>query len=707
MIHREQLLLLVWSLVAGMTMNGCAQAPTAVERPDRLAIRVETDGLYRLSAAELDPLGWDVSQLDHAHLRLSQGGSVVPFALRGQGRERQLIFYGRVTPSRYYGHNIYWLEMADGGAAPLPERKVAPAGDEAAHQLAHTVRFEEDLTYVTQVKEGDPWLGTRLYAPGTIVVPLTTPHLVEGPATLRVQLWAASQSPAKPDHHLLLHLNGQAVADVHWDGIGFHLIEADLPAGTLQGDTHTLSLNAPGDTGARLEVIYLDWVEITYWRALVAEGDSLAFAGQAGSYALSGFRQGDIELWEMTDAARPVRLQGHIVGQVGNLPYSLRFTDTAVGQRRYQAAARGALLRPAAVYPAAPLLTPPPAGADYVIIVHPSLREAIKPLAEWRAKQGLRVAAITTEQIYDRFSHGLPDPAALREFLRWGAREWPPPAPRFVLLAGDASYDPRDRLRAPFKDLVPTWLVSTQHMGETASDDWFADLDEDGRADLAIGRLPAQEAQQMRAMVDKILAYEQGAPGGEWRRRLLFVSDDDDPLFVTLNEGLIAALSPGYQAIHIVVGRDAEPRSMLLAALNEGASVVNYVGHGAIDVWAKEDLFRADDVATLDQQGRLPLVIAWACLSGYFHHPQAESLAERLLAEKKGAIAALVPTSETMAADQQLLADALFRYLFAEATLGEAILRARQEMDPSQPGLRDVLRTFVLLGDPALRLVQP
>ncbi|MDH7487679.1 MAG: C25 family cysteine peptidase [Anaerolineae bacterium] len=700
---RRQLLLLVWALVAGMTMSGCAQAPAAVERPERLAIRVERDGLYRLSAAELDPLGWDVSPLDHARWRLSQGGSVVPFALRGQGRERQLIFYGHVTPSRYYDHNIYWLEMANGGATPLPERRVAPTGDEAAHQAAHTVRFEEDLTYVAQVREGDPWLGTRLYAPGMITVPLTTPHLVEGPATLRVQLWAASQSPAAPDHHLRLRLNGQAVADVRWDGIGPHLIEADLPPGTLQGDTHILDLDAPGDTGARLEAVYLDWVEITYRRALVAEGDSLAFAGQAGSYALSGFRHGDIELWEVTDTARPVRLQGHIVEPAAD-GYILRFGDG--GEHRYQAAAVTALLRPAAVRPAPPPLTIPPGGADYVVIAHPSLQKAVMPLVEWRTAQGLRTAVVTTEQVYDRFSYGLPDAAALREFLRWAHEEWPPPAPRFVLLAGDASTDPCDRLDGPFKSLLPTWLLPTQHIGETASDDWFADLDEDGRADLAIGRLPAQEAQQMQAMVDKILAYEQGAPGGEWRHRLLFVSDDDDPFFVTLNDGLIAALPSGYQAIRIVVGRDADPRAGLLAALNGGVSVVNYVGHGAIDVWAKEELFRAADVAALDQQGRLPLVIAWACLSGYFHHPQAESLGERLLlAEKKGAIAALVPTGETMAADQQLLADALFRYLFAEPTLGEAILRARQEMDPTQPGLRDVLRTFVLLGDPALRLV--
>ena len=690
-----------------LALAACARLQPTGEAATRLAIRVEADGLYRLTDAELRPAGWDLASLDPQRLRLSQGGTPVPFALQDQGRERRLIFYGHVTPTRYYDHNVYWLEMTDGKGIPLPERSVAPADDAPERQAAHTARFEEDVAYVTQVREGDPWLGPRLFAPGTITVPLALPHVVEGPAALRVQLWAASEAPVEPDHHLLLRLNDQAVAEARWDGKGPHLIEAELPSGTLRDGTNILTLTAPGDTGARVELVYLDWVEVTYMRALVAEGDALAFGGKAGSYVLSGFRRADVELWEVTDPARPVRLRGYAV-EPGADGYILRFTDAAGGEHRYQAATEAALLSPAEVRPAPPPLSIPSEEADYVVVAHPSLREAIMPLVEWRAAQGLRTAVVTTEQVYDRFSYGLPDPTALREFLRWAQREWPPPAPRFVLLAGDASYDPCDRLDAPFKNLVPTWLLPTQQVGETASDDWFADLDEDGLPDLAIGRLPAQNAQQMQAMVAKILAYEQGAPAGEWRRRLLFVADDDDTLFAAINEGLADAVPSGYRAEQIVIGRDADPRAALLAALDEGVSVVNYIGHAAIDMWAKEELLRAADVGALDQDGRLPLFVVWACLCGYFHHPQAECLGETLLlAEEKGAIAALVPTGETMAADQQLLAEGLFHHLFAAPTVGEAILRAKRGLDPTQPGLRELIETFVLLGDPALRLVQP
>jgi len=695
------------SLIMLLLPLACARPQPMEQPPTRLSIRIESEGLYRLTDAELRPLGWDLSHLDPVHLRLSQGGTPVPFALQGQGPGRQLIFYGHVTPSRYYDYNIYWLELASGEGVALPERSVAPADEEPKRQVAHMAHFEEDAAYVTQRREGDPWLGPRLYAPGTITVPLTLHHVVKGSAALRVQLWAASKAPVKPDHHLLLHLNDQAVADACWDGKGPYLIEVKLPPDALRDGVNMLTLTAPGDTGARVEVVYLDWVEVTYTRALVADGEALAFSGQGGSYALSGFRHADVELWEVSDPTRPVRLRDHVV-KPGAGGYVLRFTDPADGEHRYQATSRTALLSPAEVRPASPPLTAPSEGADYVVIAHPSLREAVMPLVRWRAAQGLRTKVVTTEQVYDYFSHGLADPAALREFLRWAVREWPPPPPRFILLAGDASYDPCDRLNGPFKNLVFTYLLPTQQMGETASDDWFADLDEDGLPDLAIGRLPAQDAKQMRAMVSKILAYEQSAPPGDWRRRVLFVSDDDDPLFVAINDGLMEAVPSHYQAQRIVVGRDVDPRGALLAALNKGVSVVNYVGHGAIDVWAKEGLLRVDDVALLHQSGRLPLAIAWTCLSGYFHHPKVRSLGETLLlARREGAIAALVPSGETMAADQRFLAEALFRHLFVEPTLGEAILHAKRALDADQPGIRDVVRTFVLLGDPALSLVGP
>jgi hypothetical protein len=393
--------------------------------------------------------------------------------------------------------------------------------------------------------------------------------------------------------------------------------------------------------------------------------------------------------------------------QPGEDNHTLSFSDSTGGLRRYQASADTAFLTPAAIAPAPEPLAIPEGGADYIAIAHPDLADAVKPLVDYRSGQGLRTALVTTDQIYQRFSQGLPDPEALTDFLQWASEAWSEPAPLFVLLAGDASYDPLNHIDGPYQDLVPTSLQSTLEMGETASDNALADLDGDGLPDVAMGRLPAQTPDEMKAMVDKTLAYEQNPPDGAWREQMLFVADDDDPYFDRFNDDMAASLPGAFQIDQFVIGPDQDVRADLLGALNEGRRLVSYMGHGAVDIWAQEEILKTEDIGDLNQQGRLPFVVVWACLSGYFHHPKTQSLGETLMsAPEKGAVAALVPTGETFPSDQRVMAEALFsRHLFAEPTVGEALLASFREMDPERAGQRDIINTFVLLGDPALRLV--
>ena len=80
-------------------------------------------------------------------------------------------------------------------------------------------------------------------------------------------------------------------------------------------------------------------------------------------------------------------------------------------------------------------------------------------------------------------------------------------------------------------DYVPTKMVSTLVL-ETASDDWFADVDGDGIPAIAIGRLPARTPEQAAAMANKIVGYERAA-AGSWSKSVSLVADqsgkDDDP----------------------------------------------------------------------------------------------------------------------------------------------------------------------------------
>jgi hypothetical protein len=144
--------------------------------------------------------------------------------------------------------------------------------------------------------------------------------------------------------------------------------------------------------------------------------------------------------------------------------------------------------------------------------------------------------------------------------------------------------------------------------------------------------------------------------------------------------------------------------------LSEGALLVAYFGHGSITQWGKDRIFTTDDVATLTNGHRLPVVLNMTCLTGLFTHPQVDSLAETLLWQQEGgAVAVLAPTSLTLPGDQSFLSRALAEALFRDRlpTLGQALLQAQRQIPTDEPGTRDVMRTFLLFGDPALRVAYP
>src|SRR4029453_8080737 len=115
---------------------------------------------------------------------------------------------------------------------------------------------------------------------------------------------------------------------------------------------------------------------------------------------------------------------------------------------------------------------------------------------------------------------------AIKDFLAHAYQAWPGPAPRYVLLLGDASYDAKDFLKAGAWDLVPSPVVRTTYLW-TASDLAYAATNgDDLLPDLAIGRLPARTADEVRVLVEKIAAFETAARG--LGGRAVFVADGAD-----------------------------------------------------------------------------------------------------------------------------------------------------------------------------------
>ena len=318
--------------------------------------------------------------------------------------------------------------------------------------------------------------------------------------------------------------------------------------------------------------------------------------------------------------------------------------------------------------------------------------------------------AIPVDEIFDRFSYGMPEPEGIRSFLRYAHQTWDT-APKFVILVGDATYDPRGYISEWKANRVPSFMVNTSYGGETASETLFAQMDDDMLPDLAVGRVPARDSKQVQIFVEKLIAYENQTDDNAWQHRILAVADAPDPIFHGGAEAFLDQFSTIYQTELIALeekssGLDDQVKD----GIEKGSLIVSYFGHGSIDMWGKDQLFTASDAAELHNEDRLPVVMTMTCLNGLFTHPEIESLAETLLWNSNGgAVAALAPTSLTLTTDQIYLSRAIIDNLSDNpgASLGELLLSAQREIPVENHGAFEVMLTFLLFGDPATRLVYP
>jgi hypothetical protein len=306
------------------------------------------------------------------------------------------------------------------------------------------------------------------------------------------------------------------------------------------------------------------------------------------------------------------------------------------------------------------------------------------------------------EDVYDEFSFGQKTPQAVKDFLAYAKSNWKTP-PRFALMVGDASYDPKNYLGRGANDAVPTKLIETSLM-ETASDDWLSDFNSDGVAEIAMGRLPARSAQEVATMVSKIVDYEIA----QLPDAVLLVTDARDGFDYEASSAPLRSLIPdGFKVGEINRGvNGAEARSQLIESINHGQRIVNYMGHGSTDLW-RGDLLTSNDASALANSGGASLFIMMTCLNGQFQDAVRESLAETLVKiERGGAVAVWTSSGMTDPRAQGPLNQEVFRRMFAadktdaqSFTLGELVMRAKSAVSDA-----DVRRTWILFGDPAMRL---
>jgi hypothetical protein len=707
---------------------GAPLAQGAMSVGTRLELGVETDGFYQVTGAELQTAGLDIASVDPQQLQLFEGGQEIAIRVVGEGDNvldpgDTVEFFGRGMTTEFTRRNVYFLEEGTGPGLRMSDRDVTPSGMVPVHTTHFATIHAEDgnSQYWQAMPNGDGldhYFWQRLFAPSTNPFAVTLPDATSTAATanIRVALHGRTDPVQNPDHHTRVIVNGNTVDDQLWNGQIQFQHTAAFSQSMLNAGGNTVSVELVDDTGAAVDSLYLNFVEVDYTADLVAVANELRFAGdQSGAteYQVADFTDPAIELYDVTDPVDVVRCVG---GAVSGPPASsdLAFEDDTSIPREYLAVTPSAKRSPISIELDEPSdLRATSNGADYIVISHGDFLASMTPLVQLRAAQGLRTFAVDVADVYDEFSSGVFDPTAIRDFIQYAYESWQAPAPTFVVLVGDANQDYLDNLGTGAPDFLPTHLFETLFFGQFPEDNFYAMVSGgDILPDVLLGRISVRTAAEAEAVVAKIVSYEASASAEAWNQDALFVADDEPGGFAAVLDSLSAAyLPPAFTASKVYLDdfpSTGAARTALFAEIDAGAVTTAYLGHGSVGNWAGENLLVSADVASFANAGKYPFITTLNCINGYYPHPSIPfSLAETLLnADGKGASTVWSPTGLGFLSEYTNIGSELYENLFTEgetvvavATV-DAVTTAFINFGASSDNVHDL----VLFGDPATRL---
>ncbi len=745
-----------------------------------LHIELQHAGVYALDYAAIAAKQPGLADCRSSELALSLDGHEVPIRIAGD-RDGKFAAGARVEwigkplhgPVSWFdpfsSFNAYILGASAGMHLRMHEFATAAPGKRAA-ALVRRVHLERQKLLVRldqqTMKPGDEpdvWLWAKLthIDQKPFALEFDLPDLARNArtgtsATADLRFRGMSSVPKRAgervrpsDHVVELTLNGHALAPLDWNGRDEIHKQVKLPIAWLRAKGNTLDLRVPArhrksdDTTALVDVVMFDAADLTYPIAGDLDASSTPLETADSS----------------TPAAVTLAYSGHDPVAFYSSAGEYRAGARAAGGRYRLAAAKpgveiypvaGAQFRQPTLLRAvaAQDLRDASPGYDYLIVSYPSLIDAVRPLAEFHRKQGLRVDLVNVDDIYDQFNGGVVHPSAIRDFIAWGHSHWRV-KPRYVLLVGTASFDLRhsadpsynesqvldprtgsgkvkradtaalaklphpDEIR-PDRNLIPTWQFPSPE-GQSASDNAYVALKKgDFHPTLAIGRFPVVTSAEVAAIVKKTIDYESKPAAGAWRSKVMFITNESDYFHQASDQIAKDIEGQGFTAEKIYASAKEKDnlahQADIKSSLDAGSLLVHFLGHGGRFIWRSgppdfrknHDLFTLADVSELDNANRLPMVLSMTCYSGSFDNPNSDTIGERFLrTPDKGAVAVFAASWRNSPSPMysKSLVDELLK---PGQRIGDAIVAAKAKNND-----RVLVETYNLFGDPAVVLDRP
>lgn len=714
---------LIAILIGALLLIGCSNGGGDTPSTDQLApppselasdsaikISVVENGVYRLTQRDLERAGLEVSSLSVDQLSLTAMGEQVPYVIQDDA----LLFYGVASDSRYSRVTPYILRSGEAGT--LMDAVAAPDGGDAVTLIPQTVSIERNWQYeqraadslVTDGTEVDTWFWQRIANVGngsTLEFTLDLPAVGGDSAELNLNMWGLTHiAEIENDHDFDLIVNGETVETVMFDGQSFHTSSTAIPTSLLKTGENTFTIDNTPPGNAVLDQFLFNYATLNFMTETEAIDGRLEFTGVTGSVTVSGIGDAAIVL-DVSDPASPKQIDNLILE---NGAASFGATEAM----QLAAYGDGGYLTANNIVPLIETdLRDTVNQADLLIVTTRELSPELDPLVTARMEQGLTVKVVHIDELYDEFADGAVTPDAIQNFVTYAFDEWAAPAPSYLFLIGDSTTDMLgngatrpDNPVLPPTNLVPSPIVEVSHAGETVADARLADVDGDLKPDLAVGRWPVDTAQQVRDLVRRTLAYEEGTVS----ERSLFTFDGSSNEFSTFTDRIITQSGLPPEEVQMMSG----PTSAEVAEQwNDGAWLVSYVGHGSVNLWGADEVLTQDAVSDIRGNDTAPpIVMQWSCLTGHFGFWEADSISETMLTQDNGPVLLVASTSLTLSSHQSPFAIAFVTGLQNPEyeRIGDALQAAKAGLlTQGNAGLQEISDTFGLIGDPSTRIVRP
>ncbi|MCB0429954.1 MAG: type IX secretion system sortase PorU [Flavobacteriales bacterium] len=744
---------------------------------DWYKLAVNRNGIVYLGYSDLVSLGIDPKTIDPRNIKIyGKEGGMLPQAnadsryddlpekaifVSGESDGKfdagdYILFYGEnpnqwyydSTKQRYlhqvhlYDDYTYYFITASGGVGKRMINRIS-----SSLSPTKTVSSFDDFGYhesdqVNLLKSGRMWFGEVFDILTNYDFDFSFPNLVPG-ANMTITTNVAARSIVNPSSFtvsvpsvgLSFPMAVSAVSGIYYNDYA----SVSETVKTFVPSSSDFQVNVSFNKYNASSIGWLNYIAVNARRQLSMYGDQMLFqdaqsigTGEVAEYHL-GNVSSNIQVWDVTNPVEPVNLQGTIMS----------------GEWVYRQAANS--LCKFVAFNGSSFTTPVLLGAvanqdlhglastgtyDMLIVAAPDFMNQAQQLADFHLQDdGVTSVIVTPAQIFNEFSSGSQDVSAIRDFVKmfYDQASTPDQAPRYLMLFGDGSYDPKSRL--PVNTNFITAYQSPNSVSPTqsyVSDDYFGLLDDnEGRwlekdpdlVDIGVGRLPVQNVTEAQAVVNKIIHYHDPASLGDWRNVLCFVADDEDGnLHMSQSDQLATMIDTtyddydidkiffdSYQQLSTSAGdRYPDVTDAINRRIESGALLVNYTGHGGELGWAHERVLNVSDIKSYQNLSRLPVFMTATCEFSRFDDPERTSAGEYMLLNPNGGGVALFTTVRLVNAGPNFALNKNFLSNLFEEVNGEMprmgdLYRITKVLSGSLVNNRN----FTLLGDPALRMSYP